>query len=1030
MTFQQSQLAAILLSGSHLLESGKAAPDRDLKDVLSGRLEKYHSALGRARSAVVAADTVEDLQLETAQCALEVVERVQHLLDVVISPSERMSRDDTELAEDGIPVIGARDLTQLRTLLSLIFRWGTDPLLSSIIVAWPNSPATTQVVDLTNTPAHYRTLTSLLMRLFAILFPRGVQHSLSRTLITTDILHRHMVDLCKASVALGWLPKSSSFEEFSPVDTLRPFVLRLLEFIPLSQVMTDLGAILSSTPPPPTHVRKLCSSLLSKSLLRPEGIRALFAAVFGEQEGPEDPQLEKYEHVGRVLRSVPAGMKPEAYYEVVVPQLVGLVSHSVPTAYRRAASFSIARMLDLAFPHRLLISSIVLSIIHDPLLRIPPTLIDAVQMPDYSLRMAPSQALSTLVILLLNTDPSPEFITLVLSPVVPALYALIFHLDRTKASDPVMKESVHGLLATWGRVVETHEGVDTLCSILQTERIHWEVDSAGDINRIAVQSSRIEKFNLLTPAHVRREQEAWDIGDDPFDLYPNPAHFVRYLKSLNRSDVVSELFVRLLETYHSSKKDSGHDPKRALLYVQMIMEMQTQLSSGRSSSNILSKPDHILLFVKHALGSDSPAAPVGSKRESSQGLRLEDLRIVRGDEFTEGSDNDGEGYDEANSDIGEDNAIETAINLLLATLEANPELSARNAPVLDDIFSLLERFASDPSESTRALAREGRIVMAARLASTSTSWSLPQKTQDEESPQEIYQRALKLLQDPILPVRAHGLLLLRQLVSSCSRPSSTEAALVPAIMSIFMQSVQEEDSYIFLNAVQGLSAMVNVFGKEVLGSLLDTYTHHVVTFHAHHLTKQEMDTKVRVGEALGQVIRRCGDALSIYADIVVPRLILVFRSSQAPTLLRTSAISLLTECMKTSAISLLRYSGELSTSMIDLLQVEMKPASSSKPSCDEVEKTHEVLDSKPMSVEPKLPSLRRAGLHFWTLLLRQQAQAVYDRDYVELPTPPFLRSVKVTLVYIASTDEDHIVRVMAREASDAVDQLNRAMLGI
>lgn len=200
----------------------------------------------------------------------------------------------------------------------------------------------------------------------------------------------------------------------------------------------------------------------------------------------------------------------------------------------------------------------------------------------------------------------------------------------------------------------------------------------------------------------------------------------------------------------------------------------------------------------------------------------------------------------------------------MTTFTANPELSARGAPVLNEIFSLLEPCSNDASDSIRSLAREARMVMTARLASSSTSWSASQK--NEEGPQEIYQKALKLLQDPILPVRAHGLLLLRQLVSS--RPHApaptTDSALVPAIMSIFMQSVLDDDSYIFLNAVQGLSAMVDAFGKDVLGNLLETYTHNLSGSSVGTLSKQEVDAKVRVGEALGQVIRRCGDALSVY----------------------------------------------------------------------------------------------------------------------------------------------------------------------
>ena len=387
----------------------------------------------------------------------------------------------------------------------------------------------------------------------------------------------------------------------------------------------------------------------------------------------------------------------------------------------------------------------------------------------------------------------------------------------------------------------------------------------------------------------------------------------------------------------------------------------------------------------------------------------------------------------------------------MTTATANPDLSARNAPVLNEIFSLLEPFPNDPSESIRGLAREARMVMTARLASSSTSWSAPQRR--EEGPQEIYQKALKLLQDPILPVRAHGLLLLRQLVSSRPRASTpaTDPALVPAIMSIFMQSIQDDDSYIFLNAVQGLSAMVDAFGKDVLGNLLETYISNLSASSVGTLSKQEVDAKVRVGEALGQVIRRCGDALGIYgtfervdrsmaddriestADVIVPRLILVFCSSYAPTVLRTSAVSLLTQCVKTSMVSVLGYINDLAASMIDFLQVKMAPAVRSPPPDGTRKAEHgatEALDSKPTAVDPKLPPLRRAALHFWTLLLQELTRATYDDTVVERLPTTLLRRAKVTLGYIASTDEDGIVRVMAREANEAIDQLNKATLGI
>jgi hypothetical protein len=157
------------------------------------------------------------------------------------------------------------------------------------------------------------------------------------------------------------------------------------------------------------------------------------------------------------------------------------LSNDVPVTYRRAASFCVSRMLDPEFVHNQLVSSLLSPIIHHPFFH--PSTPSQLGSQSATAPPNPTTALSMLTILLLNTDPSPVFITYVLSPVVSALYALMVHLDTTKASDPVLKESVRGLLATWGRVVEIQDCIDTLWSVIQGEQIYWDVDISGNIKR-------------------------------------------------------------------------------------------------------------------------------------------------------------------------------------------------------------------------------------------------------------------------------------------------------------------------------------------------------------------------------------------------------------------------------------------------------------------------------------------------------------------------------------------------------------------
>jgi len=41
-----------------------------------------------------------------------------------------------------------------------------------------------------------------------------------------------------------------------------------------------------------------------------------------------------------------------------------------------------------------------------------------------------------------------------------------------------------------------------------------------------------------------------------------------------------------------------------------------------------------------------------------------------------------------------------------------------------------------------------------------------------------------------------------------------------------------------------------------------------------------------------------------------------------------------------------------------------------------------------------------------------------------------IKRIKVTLAYVGSTDKDNVVRVMAREAIEGLDQLSEAIMGL
>jgi hypothetical protein len=174
--------------------------------------------------------------------------------------------------------------------------------------------------------------------------------------------------------------------------------------------------------------------------------------------------------------------------------------------------------------------------------------------------------------------------------------------------------------------------------------------------------------------------------------------------------------------------------------------------------------------------------------------------------------------------------------------------------------------------------------------------------------------------------------------------------------------------------------------------------------------------------------------MRLIAEVLVPPLVQVFTSHHIPTILRTSAISLLSDSVNVNSLALLPYAVNLSEAMIDLLQVESQPEIT-KPQmqCSESTKgggkdqSQATTVFQPMSTDSKLPPIRRAALHFLTLLLRASIAAVYDSGYHgRLFLGSQVKRTKTTLTYIGSTDKDSVVRVMAREAIEEINQLTEA----
>jgi len=214
-------LSAALSDGACLVHS--TGPQNDLKAVLITRLSRYYNRLG-SEPPSFDSDSLEAIQLKTAQEALAVVTRIQQILQQDAPPSPTDQPDSS-------PLLGTRDLAEIRTLLSIAFNWGVNHLLDKVIIALhtPNLVQRRSLVDITTAPEDYRLLRGLVLDILSLLFPLGITDKVAQTLVTTVVLDRHAADLLKSCLTLGWLPSSLSFEGIQTLDVARPFTSRILK---------------------------------------------------------------------------------------------------------------------------------------------------------------------------------------------------------------------------------------------------------------------------------------------------------------------------------------------------------------------------------------------------------------------------------------------------------------------------------------------------------------------------------------------------------------------------------------------------------------------------------------------------------------------------------------------------------------------------------------------------------------------------------------------------------------------------------
>lgn len=862
----------------------------------------------------------------------------------------------------------------------------------------------------------------------------------------------------------------------------------------------------------PTFVKAAVERLYSAQLLRTDGVMALLRNIFGSEEEHGSDLMKKLAGVGHLLSTPPPRMSSETFASINVPRLMDVISE-LPTSsnvdqqrspsqqststHKTASCFALARIQEVA-PEAVKTGTknIIWRYIY------PEEEETTTSLPSVQAKRI-QDSVQLLFQIVEHSEPSTTYLSFLISPMFIPLFTLCAFLkgdQRQKIGDMKGKETdpevslvsmSWSLLKTWLQIAEVKEACKvlspkSLTSLFATSNssvgpiphgedkvncpywdrrdgqvcILWKDTAAQTDIASALSTLQLEDLQVLLRSEEDSEMNT-PLFLSALALSPSPTLLASLLKDSSRKDVCSQLLIDLIESYTSSKQKektlrrSEQDTvSNSVIFVQHILELIQVFGSEVLTGQI----DKILSFIDFALGSRVEIRGDQSKSETSQFPTLQaNLHqghlaglINIGNKNTATSDEAPMEDEESDDDL-----IETALNLLLSLLEGNPDVSSQSHSLLKIISAKLEvQITRSTNSEIHSLAKEARLVLTARQSSKSSStfssnYSTPLQ-QAYTKGNELYQEALRLLQDPILPVRAHGLIMLKELAgygsSNVSKRTLMDPALTSAILDIYIQAIQDDESFLYLNAVKGIAEIANVGGKKMITRLVGLY----LGSNKEIYNKGKVDMQLRMGEALLQVIQKLEEALLAYVDEIVYPLLTAIRQFNRPTTLRSSYLSVLGTCVEAcpAAFTSTLSANAIVDAMLDLLSIESKQKSSITQAQDMQDPTH---------VDTKLPQLRRAAILLLALFIngsRHQLEiAQEERDKINqeegltalrLPNGSIVgsgndSSAKIQqplmfpekqssrtssiLGYIAQTDNDDLVRHQSQQLLEEVKLL-------
>ncbi|KAK6201213.1 protein required for cell viability [Scheffersomyces amazonensis] len=871
---------------------------------------------------------------------------VEHLLNKLIE-IQKLSNENTPMNDKNLIRISLHDMKTFSKVVNLIIIHGVYPTIASFHIGIPfekrnlrefsktdfKLPEIEKLLPNSKLPNPTFQIEGLMLLIYHKFYQIFQIDSDVRDLLLKGTGYS---DFLTIALALMTIPAiNTRYDINDEFDS----ILRVPSTFELFQTFT----LLASTPSPSYFKQPVLHILhtLHYNAPRNDGLLSLIEFVLGLRD-QEEVNVEKFEHLANVVLSKPREIPTTDYFNVIGKQVYDLlvnINRPIVTSClgyvleklwnrnpRVAKDFIIARIWNNLNP------------IDEPISE------------------ANLNNVVNVLISLTKKSLDSELLEAIFQPILLNLWSYYVYLNKSKRSSEV----VLGILVSYLTTVKENQsyGLDVIAKnlIYEIENFHFEI-GPNDLVQISLNSTNIQNSS--------KENR---VNQFLADLDFNCEIFIKLLENLEDDTLVHQLFISILKRWLDTQQSQSESLEEQSPFLILIDLRLLESLTNKYKDSLASTPFEILQIIYNFLS-------VNIQRKTSP---IKSELLVSSKEQGDSDDDDSDDDEEIDGDFMQQ-TLPTVLELLSAILSENTvELEETSIEVLKKIQKSLERFINgsgiSPTIKSSSESLHSRIGI---LLNGETP-----VTNEEDAQKKILKRAVTNLNDPLVPIRAHGLYLLRQLIEM-----KTSVVSLDFVINLHLIQLKDNDPFIYINVIKGLESLIDWDEDQVLTIMTKLY----------ESPEEDLDDRLKIGEVLLRYVQKYKELLTgdNAKRLVESCLNIIRRKSikeeDQDNRLRMSSMSILGTTCKTNPLGIIGYLEDAIDCAIGILQLEK---------------------SKDESI------MRRAAI----VLLDDMIMGTSLTDNVPFPRK-YQQNVINLLRYITQTDNDLLTRENAQQVLDSIHEL-------